>query len=120
MPTSQLRAAKGRIDSLWATAGLAPAAGHNIVTPLRTNLGAVDGEEAWRHGPLAALPKLMATMGEDQRFVAALREAFCARCRAAGLVGADGELVVVRHYRILDVQPTTVVAPAAGARTRLE
>lgn len=115
VPTHQFRIANGRIDSLWAGAGLVPAPAHNTVMAISTNLGLVDGEKAWRQGPPAVLPKLMVAMGNDEPFVAALREAFSAQCHAAGLVDPNGDLQVVQQYRILDVVRPVAKATAASA-----
>ena len=90
------------MDPMFAAAGLTPAIGHNWVCEMPTHLGHVDGDEAWQKGPLTVMPKL-ATCG-DPGFLDAVRVAFCERCRAEGLVGCDGELRLVQHYRLMDVR----------------
>jgi len=65
---------------------------------MHANLGAVDGERAWRQGPLTVLPQLAALPAAEN---AAVRAAFRRRCASAGLISDRGEFT--HRYRLLDL-----------------
>lgn len=99
-----LAASCGRLDSFWAEAGLAPAAGHNTIIPFQFDLGLVDSAKAWENGAVAVLPKLAGgTTGYTADAIQAVRAVWLRRCRDQGLVCSRGRLRYAQHFRLLDV-----------------
>lgn len=102
MPADKIAYGGGRMDPLFAAAGLHPAAGHNMTRPMPFNLGKIVGKlRWWKDGPLSVLPRLGACPDEE---LDELKDAFRSRFRREGLVTSSGELEYTQNYRIMDVQ----------------
>lgn len=74
---------------------------HNTVIPLPFNLGNLDGERAWREGPLSVMPRLGGCTDPEE--LRQIKQVFWSRFRADGLVTSSGELEYTQHYRMMDL-----------------
>ena len=102
LPNDQLAFGGGRMDPLWAAAGLTPSVDHNAILPLPRNLGPIDGPSQtwWLKGPLTVVPKLAIIPADELEMC---KDAFRDRFRAEGLVTSGGELLLRQHCRLMSM-----------------
>jgi len=113
LPHDQLAHCGGRMDPLWATAGLTPTAGHNTILAVPLNLGPIGGSSRtwWVKGPVAVLPRLANCPADE---LDELKDAFRSRFRAEGLVTSRGDLELRQHCRLMSLRKGLVVVPGAA------